>query len=79
MAVAPFRLYTLYLFEAEMFFGKIQIEGKPKPFSVCVLAYVGFGHIWSLIVLSDVLESHSWSDYEDKGVGFNSYTYAVGG
>ena len=25
---------------------------------------------WSLALLSDGLDSHSWPDYENKGVGF---------
>ena len=48
------------------------MEKSANTITVCVQDYFRFWDIWSLVVLSDVLDSHSWFDYENEGVDFNT-------
>ena len=55
------------MFEAAMSWQNLTWRKEPKTFPVCVFL---FRDVWSLILLSHVLDSQSWSDYEDEYVGF---------
>ena len=45
----------------------------PNTFPAHVQAYGSVCNRWSLTLLDDCLNNHSWSDYQEKDLGFNIY------
>ena len=43
--------------------------------SACVQAYGSFCNRWTLTPLYDGIDIHDWSDYTEKGVGFNIWKH----
>ena len=54
-----------------MFLVNSDMEKWAKAFPSSVQNYGSLCNSWSLTLLSDFLDIHNWSDYEEKDIGFD--------